>query len=233
MKILIIIPAYNEALNIGSVLDDIRTAGILADLLVVDDGSSDATSAVARSKGATVLRLPFNMGIGAAVQTGYKYAERGRYDVAVQFDGDGQHRADELETVLLPLMRGEADVVIGSRFLKEGCYDAEIYRYAGIKLLSWVISLCVCQRITDPTSGFRAINRDAIEFFAHYYPDDYPEPEAIVLLRKARFRTVEIPVFMRQRNIGNSSITLLRGIYYMGKVLLAIGIDMFKKVSRR
>lgn len=233
MKILIIIPAYNEALNIGAVIEDINTNGIDADILVIDDGSCDATSVVARGKGATVLRLPFNMGIGAAVQSGYKYAERGGYDVAVQFDGDGQHRADQLEALLLPLRQGEADVVIGSRFLNEGCYEAEIHRYAAIRLLAWIISCCIRQRITDPTSGFRAINRNAITFFSRYYPDDYPEPETIVLLRKAGFRTLEIPVFMKQRKIGSSSITLLRGVYYMGKVLLAIGIDMFKKVSRR
>jgi len=233
MKTLIIIPTYNEELSIAGVIEDVRTTLPEADIVVIDDGSLDRTLAVARAAGVTVVSLPFNMGIGAAVQTGYVYARRNGYDIAVQFDGDGQHRADQLEKLLMPLKLGNADVVIGSRFLGKGTYVAEMHRYAGIAILSNIISLCIRHRITDPTSGFRAINADVIRFFSDYYPEDYPEPEAIVLLSKAEFRILEIPVLMRQRMIGSSSITLLRGVYYMGKVLLAILVDMLKKVSRR
>jgi glycosyltransferase involved in cell wall biosynthesis len=232
MKMLIIIPALNEERVIGDVIADIRHNAPGMDIVVINDGSADATGAVAAAAGVTVVNLPYNLGIGAAVQTGYKYAKRNGYDIAVQFDGDGQHRADQLEALLAPLIKGEADAVIGSRFLIKSAYDTEIYRYVAIRILARIISFFVRRRITDPTSGFRAVNMDVIRYFSYYYPDDYPEPEAIVLLDRAGFRVAEIPVLMQQRMMGSSSITFLRGIYYMGKVLLAIAVDMLKKATR-
>lgn len=230
MKTLVIIPAYNEEHSIRGVIDDLRQHLSNADIVVVDDGSRDATGKVAESLGAIVLTLPFNLGIGAAVQAGYRFAMRNGYEIAFQFDGDGQHRADQVSTLLRPLLSGDADMVIGSRFLEKGGYDAEISRLFAIKVLSRIISVFVGQSVTDPTSGFRAANSRAIAFYNSYYPDDYPEPEAVVLLHKAGFRIAEVPVLMRKRLIGSSSITLLRGVYYMVKVVLAIIVDMIKKI---
>ena len=233
MKTLLIIPAYNEEQNIGNVLDDIRQIHPAVDIVVIDDGSLDATLTVAKTKGVTVLTLPFNLGIGAAMQTGYHYAKVNGYDIAVQFDGDGQHRADQLEALLKPIECGEADITIGSRFLSKGVYETEVARYMAIRILSRIISFLVRQKITDPTSGFRAVNRKVMHFFCDYYPDDYPEPESLVLLHKAGLRIVEVPVLMEKRLIGTSSITLFRGVYYMVKVILAVLIDMMKEVPRR
>lgn len=232
LKGLIIIPAFNEALNIVKVLDDIKAHAPDFDVIVVDDGSADSTADAAAQCDAGVLRLPYNLGIGGAMQAGYKYAERNGYEIAVQFDGDGQHRADQLEALITPVVRGEADLAIGSRFLGEKAYHAQFTRLLGIKILSRVVSLFVSQRITDPTSGFRAANRKVMAFFVRNYPDDYPEPEAVVLLNKAGFRMTEVPVSMRQRLSGSSSITALRAFYYMIKVLLAIMVDMLKRVPR-
>ncbi len=229
---LIIIPAYNEEVTIGAVIKEIRTHIPDFDIVVVDDGSTDSTASVARSSGVTVLSLPFNMGIGTAVQTGYKYAQRKGYPVAVQFDADGQHIAEEVNSLIGPLLREESDFVVGSRFLSKGSYRVGWARGLGIRILSAVISSVLGSRITDPTSGFRAASRDVIEFFSRYYPDDYPEPESLVLLHKAGFRIQEVPVRMRQRTGGRSSITPLRAFYYMVKVLLAILIDLFKTVPR-
>lgn len=231
-KKIIIIPAYNEEMNIGNVLDDIKLHTPDIDVLIIDDGSLDSTARTARSRCARVISLPFNLGIGSAMQTGYRYAERNGYDIAVQLDGDSQHRADQLRQILRPVIDGEVDIAIGSRFLDKG-YDPEMMRLIGIRILSRVISFFVGRQMTDPTSGFRAVNRRVIEFYARYYPDDYPEPEALVLLHRAGFRMKEVPVLMRKRLMGNSSITLLRGFYYMGKVMLAIMIDMLKKVPGR
>ena len=233
MKILLIIPAYNEEKNIRSVIDDIREHFPETDILVIDDGSADATGKAAQRLGAAVITLPFNLGIGAAMQAGYRYAEMNGYDIAVQFDGDGQHRADQLKELLRPLENGEADISVGSRFINKGFYAAEVTRLIAIKVLSRAISLLVGQKITDPTSGFRAVNRKVIRFFSCCYPDDYPEPESLVLLHKLGLRIAEVPVLMEKRLIGTSSITLMRGFYYMIKVLLAIMVDMIKEVPRR
>jgi glycosyltransferase involved in cell wall biosynthesis len=233
MKILIIIPALNEELNIGGVIDDLKAYVPEANLLVVNDGSTDSTAEIAYSYRATVINLPFNLGIGAAMQAGFKYAERNGYDIAVQFDGDGQHRADQLQDILNPIIDGNADITIGSRFINKGLYDAELPRLVGIRILSRIISIFIGQKITDPTSGFRAVNRKVIEFYSRYYPDDYPEPEALVLLHRAGFRIHEVPTLMRKRLMGNSSITIVKAIYYMIKVILAITIDIIKKVPGR
>lgn len=230
IKRIIIIPAYNEEDNIGAVLDEIHTFLTDFDVIVINDGSTDRTGLVAEERGVTVLNLPYNLGIGAAVQTGYRYALENGYDIAIQFDGDGQHRADQIPVLVKPLIQGKADLVVGSRFLSEEGYRTTLPRMVGIGILSSVISLLTGLKVTDPTSGFRAANRAVIEFFSRLYPDDYPEPESIVLLRKGGVRILEVPVSMRERLGGVSSITPLRAIYYMIKVLLAIMIDMLKKV---
>jgi glycosyltransferase involved in cell wall biosynthesis len=188
----------------------------------VDDGSSDATADVAASLGWTVLRLPMNLGIGGAVQAGYLWALEHGHDVAVQIDGDGQHDPAYLEALLAPIARGEADLVVGSRFLGDGGFRSTRARRAGIRYLSGFLRLRCGARVTDPTSGFRAAGRAAIALFARYYPSDYPEPEAIALARRAGLRLVEAPVRMNERAHGRSSITALRSLYYLVKVSLAL-----------
>ncbi|HUI44922.1 MAG TPA: glycosyltransferase family 2 protein [Nitrospirota bacterium] len=230
MKILVIIPAYNEEKSLPGVIHDLRESVPSVDILVVNDGSKDSTSHVARELGVSVLDLPFNLGIGGAVQSGYMYALRNNYDIAVQFDGDGQHVGKEIVKLLHPLEAGAADMVIGSRFLMPSNYKAPVFRSVGIWIFSFVLSRIMTTSITDSTSGFRAANQSVIEFFARNYPDDYPEVESLVLLHKVKKRIMEVPVTMRERTGGKSSITPLRSLYYMTKVLIAVFIDLMKKV---
>jgi glycosyltransferase involved in cell wall biosynthesis len=230
MKILIIVPAYNEEASLPGVIQDLREHIPAADVLVMNDGSHDATALVARKLGIPVLDLPFNLGIGGAVQAGYLYAERNAYDIAVQFDGDGQHLGSEIKKLLEPLKAQQVDLVVGSRFLAIGGYRAPIFRKMGIGIFSFVISRILGITVSDSTSGFRAANRRVIEFFAHTYPDDYPEVESLVLLHKVGLRMTEVSVTMRERTSGRSSITPVRSVYYMTKVLMAIFIDLMKKV---
>ncbi|MDI6740479.1 MAG: glycosyltransferase family 2 protein [Candidatus Edwardsbacteria bacterium] len=223
-KIVVIVPARNESANIAAVLADLRGAAKSCDILVVDDGSSDDTVLQAKAdRHANVISLPFNLGIGGAVQTGFLYARRKGYDLAVQCDGDGQHIAGEIPKLLAPLLEDKADVVIGSRFLDPGnSYSAPLLRRCGMLVFEAVNSLLIGRRITDNTSGFRAYNRRAIQFLAEHYPDDYPEPEAVILLGRNGFRITEVPVTMRPRLEGRSSISGLRSVYYMAKVLLTV-----------
>jgi glycosyltransferase involved in cell wall biosynthesis len=230
MKVLIIVPAYNEEKSLPGVILDLRESVPMADILVVNDGSKDATPSVAQQLGVSVLHLPFNLGIGGAVQCGYLYALRNNYDVAVQFDGDGQHVGKEIMKLLQPLEEGAVDMVIGSRFLVPGDYTAPMFRTVGIWIFSFVLSRIMGRVVTDSTSGFRGANRCVIEFFAKHYPDDYPEVESLVLLHKAKKRLLEVPVAMHERTGGKSSITPLRSVYYMTKVLIAVFIDLMKKV---
>jgi glycosyltransferase involved in cell wall biosynthesis len=230
MKILIIVPAYNEERSIAGVIDDIRSHVPDADIIMVNDGSRDRTEMVARELGVTVLALPFNLGIGGAMQTGYLYAAQNGYDVAVQFDGDGQHVAAEIGSLLTPLRQGRADIVVGSRFLKPSDYCSPFFRRIGIWIFSTVLSAILGMKVTDTTSGFRAANRRVIEFFAGIYPEDYPEVESLVLLHRAGMTIEETSVQMRDRTGGRSSITPIRSAYYMIKVLLAVFVDLLKKV---
>jgi glycosyltransferase involved in cell wall biosynthesis len=236
-RILIIIPAFNEAESVAGVIDDIRAELPVADIVVVNDGSGDETARVAEEAGVTVLSHPYNMGIGATMQTGFKYAVRKGYDVAVQVDADGQHPADQLEKVVGPVLRDEADMVVGSRFLSgsgdgDARYRPSVARGAGIAFFSKVVSRIIREKVTDTTSGFRASGRECIDFFSRRYPDDYPEVEALVLLHKRDFSIMEVPVRMRERAGGRTSITPLRSVYYMVKVLLAIFVDLLKKTDR-
>jgi len=199
------------------------------DVVVVDDGSGDGTAHAAAAAGATVVRLPFNLGIGAAVQTGFRYALEQDYDVAVRLDGDGQHDPSELPKLLEPLERGEADVVTGSRFRDEGTYRPPLGRRLGITWFAKLVSLLSRQQVTDTTSGFQALNRSAISLFARDYPSDYPEVEATVLLLKHRLRLTEVQVEMRERETGSSSITFLRSLYYAVKVTLALFVGIARR----
>jgi glycosyltransferase involved in cell wall biosynthesis len=230
MKILIIVPAFNEEESLPGVIQDLREHAPTADVLVVNDGSMDRTAAIARELGVTVLDLPINLGIGGAVQAGYLYAERNGHDFAVQFDGDGQHPGEDIEKLLKPLIAGTADLVVGSRFIASGGYAVPFFRKLGIGIFSFTLSRIMGITVTDGTSGFRAVNRKVIEFFSRIYPDDYPEVEALVLLHKVNMRMAEVAVTMRGRTGGRSSITPARSLYYMAKVLMAIFIDLMKKV---
>ncbi len=223
-----IVPAYNEAGSIGAVVAEIRAADPELEVVVVDDGSTDATAEIAMGAGATVLCLPYNLGIGAAVQTGLQYADDNEFDLAVQIDGDGQHDARELAQLLAPIVSGEADIAVGSRFAGARFYRPSVARRIGIALFAGLVSLIVRQRVTDTTSGFRAMNRRGIRLFAADYPHDYPEVEATVLVFRHRLRMVEVPVTMRQRETGRSSITVFRSLYYMGKVSLALFVGLLR-----
>jgi hypothetical protein len=228
-KILIVIPAYNEEASLPGVIQDLRSNLTEADILVVDDGSRDRTAETARQAGVKVASLPFNLGIGGGMQTGYRYAQNRGYDIAIQFDGDGQHVAAEIGQLLGPLRAGRADIVVGSRFLQRGDYRPSFFRKVGIRIFSTVLSSILGMPVTDTTSGFRAANRRVIEFFARTYPEDYPEVESLVLLHRAGMTIEEAPVHMRDRTGGRSSITPVRSAYYMIKVLLAVFIDLLKK----
>jgi glycosyltransferase involved in cell wall biosynthesis len=222
VPVLAIIPAFNEARNLPAVIEALRRASPGVAPCVIDDGSTDATAAVAHGLGATVLSLPVNLGIGGAVQTGYLFARDHGFDVAVQIDGDGQHDPAYLDAMLAPLREGRADLVIGSRFLGGDGFKSTFVRRAGIRYLSWFLRLRCGARVTDPTSGFRAANRAAIELFARAYPSDYPEPEAIAFACRGGLRAVEVPVRMFERAHGTSSITWARTLYYLVKVSLAL-----------
>lgn len=224
MKLLAIVPAYNEEAAVGDVVREIWEACPQADVLVIDDGSGDGTAQAAHRVGARVVRLPFNLGIGGAMQAGYRVAWDEGYDVAVQIDGDGQHRPDQVPLLVETLATGRANLVIGSRFCGPVTYRASRSRRGGIRFLSWLVSRVNRARLTDATSGFRAADRRTIELFAAHYPHDYPEVEAIVMAARGGLLVSEVPVKMRQRAAGRSSITPIRSGYYMVKVLLAIGV---------
>jgi glycosyltransferase involved in cell wall biosynthesis len=231
-RVIAIVPAHNEEGAIGGVVDAIRAYDSSFDVVVIDDGSGDATAAVAAAHGAAVVRLPFNLGIGGAVQTGFKYALENGYRLAVRLDGDGQHDPEELGKLLAPVRAGEADIVTGSRFVGgDGAYRPPFSRRIGITWFAKVVSLLTRQKVTDTTSGFQALNHRGIALFAGDYPSDYPEVEAIVLVFKHRLRLAEAPVQMRHREHGESSITFVRSIYYMLKVTLALLVAMVRKYA--
>jgi hypothetical protein len=230
-NILVIVPAYNEEKNILRVIQDLAGIDLAPDILVVNDGSADGTSRAAKSTGMVqVVDLPKNLGIGGAVQTGFKYADRNGYEIAIQFDGDGQHIAAEIPKLLAALGARSANMVIGSRFLRrhEGFRSTFVRRF-GIRAFMVLNSLLIGQKITDNTSGFRAYDRKAIEFLARYYPVDYPEPEAVILLGKNGFGIVEEDARMRERLEGGSSISGVKSVYYMIKVMLAIFMTALRK----
>jgi glycosyltransferase involved in cell wall biosynthesis len=231
LKRIAIVPALNEEETVGRVIDEIREFDPGFDVIVVDDGSVDRTAGVAADRGVHVLRLPFNLGIGGAMQTGYRFAFERGYDLAVQIDGDGQHDPKQLPSILRPVLAGEADLCVGSRFSGAGAYRSSFARRVGIRIFARVVSAVVRQKVTDTTSGFRAVNRKGIALFAADYPHDYPEVEATVMCVKHKLRLREVPVAMRERGGGSSSITAFRSIYYMTKVLLAIFVGLFRRYA--
>jgi glycosyltransferase involved in cell wall biosynthesis len=223
-----IVPAFQERESIARVVEDIRRLSS-ADVVVIDDGSGDGTAAEAVRAGARVITLPFNLGIGSAVQTGYMAAQEGDFDVAIQVDGDGQHPAAEISRLVHGLTDSGADLAIGSRFLGERVYKAPWGRRLGIAVFARVVSAICRTKVTDTTSGFRAGNRRAIALFAAAYPHDYPEVEAVIIAHRAGLRIIEVPVQMRERQGGRSSITPVRSAYYMVKVLMAVGMLMLRR----
>ena len=232
-KILVIVPAFNESGNIKRTVEEILKNASQADILVINDGSSDATAQEAGKAGGMVVSLPFNLGIGAAVQTGFQYAKRHQYDIAVQIDGDGQHDAAYLNKLIEPILLDQADMVVGSRFLeKSGGFKSSFSRRIGINFFVHLINALTGVRINDPTSGFRAFDKKMISLFAEYYPHDFPEPEAIVVAQQAGARIIELPVIMRAREAGSSSIRYFKTLYYMVKVTLAILLHMIRQKGR-
>jgi glycosyltransferase involved in cell wall biosynthesis len=229
-KYLAVIPAYNEVATVEQVIRDLRAAAPRFDVVVVDDGSTDATAEVARKTGARLLRLPFNLGIGGAVQAGFLYALENGYDYMVQVDADGQHCPDQIGRLTAAMEADPTlDLICGSRFLtNEHAYPAPISRRTGIHVFAFVLSKIVGQRVSDPTSGFRLYNRRGIELFARDYPHDYPEVEAVLMLHFHRLRMKEVPVRMLQRGQGVSSIRSGKSVYYMIKVLLAIIVGLVR-----
>jgi hypothetical protein len=228
-----VVPAWNEEGAIGGVVDEIRVFDAAATVVVVDDASTDATADVAEAHGATVLRLPFNVGIGGAVQTGFRYARDEGFEVAVRLDGDGQHDASELPKLLEPIHAGTADLVIGSRFVDPGGgYRPPFARRIGIRLFARLVSLLGGQRVTDTTSGFVALDRAGIELFAVEYPHDYPEVEATLVAVRSGLRLGQVQVEMRERQTGTSSITFVRSLYYIVKVMLALLMASLRRYPR-
>lgn len=228
-KVLVIVPAYNEAEGIGHVIRRLREDAPYADVLVINDGSSDATSRIARAAGANVIDLTCNLGIGGAVQTGYRYAAEHHYDYAVQIDGDGQHNPCDLRRLLSAQFDTGADMVIGSRFITKEGFQSTFARKMGIGLLSALVTRLTGQNVTDPTSGYRLCGRRAISLFAREYPTDYPEVEALMLLYNRELSFTEIPVVMNERQGGVSSISAMKSVYYMSKVILSVLLMKTKK----
>ncbi len=222
MKKLVIIPAFNEEGSIEKTVEDIVTNAPDFDYVIINDCSTDKTLEICREKHFSYLNLPVNLGIGGAVQTGYRYAFFHDYDIAVQFDGDGQHSARYLEEMASMLENGEADMVIGSRFIAKEGFQSSFMRRMGIRYFTNLIRFLTGKKITDPTSGMRMINRKLISVFAFEYPKDYPEPESIVTILTDKYVAKEIPVLMNERTEGVSSISPKKSIYYMIKVTIAI-----------
>lgn len=229
MKILIIIPAYNEEKSIEKVVENLNSNFPQYDYIIVNDGSTDNTEEICRKNNYNYVSLPVNLGIGGGVQTGYLYATKNNYDIAVQMDGDGQHDPAYVEKLIEPLINGEADMTIGSRFIEKDGFQTSFMRRMGILFLRGVIKMCCGVSITDATSGFRATTKKLNKYFSEYYAQDYPEPEAIVESVLAGYRVKEVSVVMKEREEGESSINLIRSIYYMIKVTLALIVHRLRK----
>lgn len=233
MKCLVIIPAYNEAENIEGVVNNLTINYPQYDYIIINDGSTDLTKKICREREYQVINLPVNLGIGGAVQTGYCYARENNYDVAVQIDGDGQHDIKYLEEMLMYLERGDADIVIGSRFVNKEGFQSTGLRRVGIRFLSGLAFILSGVHLKDITSGYRVVNRKFIQIFADDYPVDYPEPEAMIIAAIYGGKIEEYPVIMKKREGGSSSINLKKSIYYMIKVTLAMIIRRISFGIRR
>lgn len=229
LRKLVIIPAYNESASIVNTVNDIKKNAPDFDYVVINDHSKDNTLQICKDAGLNVIDLPLNLGIGGAVQTGYLYACQNGYDIAVQFDGDGQHDAKYLNEMAEKLVKEQADMVIGSRFIEKEGFQSSFTRRLGIRYFTFLIKILTGQKITDPTSGYRMCNRKIIELFAGNYPKDYPEPETTTWILRKKLKVLEIPVIMRAREEGVSSISLKKSFYYMFKVTMAIIIERTRR----
>jgi glycosyltransferase involved in cell wall biosynthesis len=228
-KVLIIVPAYNEENAIGFLIKEIKKLHPSYPIVVINDGSSDNTAEAADSAGAYAVSLPFNLGIGGAVQTAFKIAHDLGFDATIQIDGDAQHDPRYLKDVLEPVLAGKLDLCIGSRFIKKTGFKSTVYRRVGINFFASLLRVLTGVNLTDPTSGFRATSKKLIADFAHYYPVDFPEPEAIKVAKRLGAKIGEVPVNMRKRLGGKSSLNYLSMIYYMIKVTFAILLDTLRK----
>lgn len=224
-KILVLVPCYNEEENIVATIERLKATCPSVDFLVINDCSTDSSPALLKNHGYPYLDLPINLGIGGGVQCGYQYARDNGYDVAVQMDGDGQHDPRYLFHVVDPVLQGQYDMCIGSRFIQKEGFQTSFMRRVGIRFLSWLIHLLCGHRVQDVTSGFRATNARLTAYFADHYASDYPEPEAILSATLAGFRVGEAPVIMQERQGGVSSIRSFKSAYYMIKVSLSLIID--------
>lgn len=222
MKILVIIPAYNEEKNIVRTVTNLKAKCPTVDYIVINDCSKDSTEKVLRDNNFNYISLPVNLGIGGGVQTGYKYAVENDYDIAIQFDGDGQHDAGYIDKLIQPILEGKADMTIGSRFIENEGFQTSFMRRLGIRILKILLKIFCKQTITDATSGFRATSKEMTKRFSKIYAEDYPEPEAIIDAVLNGYKVSEVPVIMHERLEGESSINALKSVYYMTKVSLAI-----------
>lgn len=213
MRVIVIIPAYNEEKSIGDVIDEVKQKSN-ADIVVINDGSKDCTASIARKKGVKVIALKDNHGIGYAMRKGYLYAKRNDYDIAIQVDADGQHDIDSLNRLIIYICKKNYDMVIGSRFVEKTNYSASFFRYMGIRYFSFLIYLLHGKVVKDTTSGYRAVNKKMIHFFAEQYPSGYPEVPTLSMLFENSRRVCEIPVQMRERQAGKSSITCWKAVCY-------------------
>ena len=228
-RYLIIIPAFNEEKSIKDVIRSIQQECQDCDVVVINDGSKDLTAEKAEQCNETVITLPVNLGIGGAVQTGLMYANKMGYDVAIQLDADGQHKAEEVNKLLKAMESKEYDLVLGSRFIKKSDYPSTFMRRLGVQIFSFLINLVTGQRIHDSTSGFRAFGPEAISFLAENYPVDFPEPESLVILKKNGFQIKEVAVAMQERQGGESSVTRFKSVYFMISISIAILINAIKR----
>jgi hypothetical protein len=229
-RVLVVIPAFNEEKNVANVISSIRNLFPLMDILVVDDGSTDATPRIAKDAGAFVISLPFNLGYGAALQTGFKYALRRNYNYLIHLDADGQHEPESIRSLLREIQSGQADIVIGSRFLNNPNYRLDISKRIGIAIFRMIINLVIKQNITDPTSGFQALNRRTFEFYSCNYPSDFPDADVIITSHRACFNIKEIPVAMYKSPLGKRQMhSGVTSIYYVFKMLLSILVTLLRK----
>ena len=233
MKVLVIIPAYNEEKSIEKVVENLINNYPQYDYLIVNDGSTDRTEEICREKNYNFVTLPVNLGIGGGVQTGYMYAVKNDYDIAIQTDGDGQHNPEYIEKLIEPIVKGEADMTIGSRFIEKEGFQTSFMRRMGINIIKGVIKMCCGVTIKDNTSGFRASSKELTKYFSENYAQDYPEPEAIVTSVLNGYTVKEVPVVMNEREEGVSSINAAKSVYYMIKVSLALMIHRLGYQKKR
>jgi len=232
-KTILLIPVYNEQASIVRLLEEIRIHLPDTPVCFINDASSDSTATVLRQSGCLFLNLPCNLGVGGAMQTGFRYALEQGYDYAIRLDGDGQHPPGECEKLIERIRLGDVDMVVGSRFLGDRSYTSTWFRQAGIFGLAMALSLVCRRRITDPTSGFQMVNRAVMYYFAHQYPGEYPEPESLALLSRQGYRVCEVPTIFRPRAQGKSSIRKWGTLFYMFKVGIALVVDRFRAVDSR